>query len=134
MRQTGISRKGKNMTTKEFYDSIGEDYGEVLSRLGADGTVRYFALKFLRDPSFNDLKQAVDGGDGNAAFRAVHTLKGVCLNLGFFKLGSAAGNLTEYLRGGKQLDDGSRKMYDAVVKEYGVLTEALKKFAASNAQ
>ncbi len=52
------------MTTKEFYDSIGEDYGEVLSRLGADGTVRYFALKFLRDPSFDDLKQAVDGGDG----------------------------------------------------------------------
>ena len=133
MRQTGISRKGKNMTTKEFYDSIGEDYGEVLSRLGADGTVRYFALKFLRDPSFDDLKQAVDGGDGNAAFRAVHTLKGVCLNLGFFKLGSAAGNLTEYLRGDKQLD-GSRMMYEAVEKEYGVLTEALKKFAASNAQ
>lgn len=121
------------MTTKEFYDSIGEDYGEVLSRLGADGTVRYFALKFLRDPSFDDLKQAVDGGDGNAAFRAVHTLKGVCLNLGFFKLGSAAGNLTEYLRGGRQLG-GGRALYDAVEKEYGVLTEALKKFAASNAQ
>lgn len=121
------------MTTKEFYDSIGEDYNEVLRRLGEDGTVRYFALKFMRDPSFDDLKQAVDSGDGNAAFRAVHTLKGVCLNLGFCKLGSAAGNLTEYLRGDKQLD-GSRMMYEAVEKEYGVLMEALKKFAASNAQ
>ena len=44
--------------------------------------VRRFALKFLQDDSFPNLKKALEAQDAPTAFRAAHTLKGVCQNLG----------------------------------------------------
>ena len=116
------------MTTKEFYEKIGEDYEAVLTRLGTDKMVHHFALKFLQDPSFNNLKEAVSADDGFTAFRAVHTLKGVTQNLGFAKLGEAASKLTEYLRADKQLA-GSEVLYAAVQEQYNKVVDALKELA-----
>ena len=74
------------MTIRECYGELGLDFDAVLSRLVNEKLVQKFALKFLDDPSFQNLKDALDSKDVETAFRAAHTLKGVCLNLGFDNL------------------------------------------------
>ena len=74
------------MTIKECYEKVGSDYDGVLKRLGSEALVKRFAVKFLNDPSFQELTDGLAAQDGEKAFRAAHTLKGVCLNLGFTEL------------------------------------------------
>lgn len=86
------------MTIKECYEAFGGNYTETIGRMGSERLVQKFALKFLTDPSFDTLCGAMDKADCQEAFRAAHTLKGVCLNLGFNHLGKISGQLTEALR------------------------------------
>lgn len=44
------------MSLKECYDKMGADYEDVLSRLRSEVLVRKFALKFLDDDSYANLK------------------------------------------------------------------------------
>ena len=46
------------MTIRECYDELGLDFDAVLSRLVNEKLVQKFALKFLDDPSFQNLKDA----------------------------------------------------------------------------
>lgn len=87
------------MTIKECYEKVGSDYDGVLKRLGSEALVKRFAVKFLNDPSFQELTDGLAAQDGEKAFRAAHTLKGVCLNLGFTELYKVSAELTEVLRG-----------------------------------
>ena len=89
------------MTIKEFYDSIGEDYQDVVKRLGSETLIRRLVLKFPQDRSFDDLQEALAQKHTETAFRAAHTLKGVAVNLGFTQLYCAAAALTEVLRAGR---------------------------------
>ena len=43
------------MTVKECYEQMGSDYEGVLGRMGSEAMIKRFALKFLQDPSFNNL-------------------------------------------------------------------------------
>ncbi len=52
-------------------------------------------MKFLDDNSYANLKEAIAAGNVEEAFRAAHTLKGVCLNLGFDNLYKASSAITE---------------------------------------
>ena len=70
------------MTVKECYEQIGSDYAGVLKRLGSEALVKRFALKFLKDPSYQELKDALIKKDGETAFRAAHTSSGVCSTIG----------------------------------------------------
>lgn len=69
------------MTIKECYEKVGSDYDGVLKRLGSEALVKRFAVKFLNDPSFQELTDGLAAQDGEKAFRAAHTLKGVCRTL-----------------------------------------------------
>ena len=71
------------MTLEQVYAAIDGDYKGVMDRLPSADFVRRFALKFLQDDSFPNLKKALEEKDAPTAFRAAHTLKGVCQNLGF---------------------------------------------------
>ena len=62
--------------------------------------------------------------DAPTAFRAAHTLKGVCQNLGFDALYAPSSALTEALRGGSL--DGADELFPPVEKEYQRVVEALK--------
>ena len=57
-----------------------------------------FAKKFIDDASYSNLENAMTQNNAEEAFRAVHTLKGICLNLGFDTLYKASFELTEKLR------------------------------------
>ena len=112
------------MTVKECYEKGGNDYDGVVKRLGSEGLVKRFALKFLKDPSFHELKEVLAQQDGERAFRAAHTLKGVCLNLGFSSLYTVSAELTEKLRGREIA--GSDEMFHKVEVQYDRLIETLK--------
>lgn len=109
-------KEEKNMTVKECYEQMGSDYEGVLGRLGSEAIVKRFALKFLQDPSFAQLKESLAKNDGEEAFRAAHTLKGVCLNLGFDELFEVSAELTEKLRERKTA--GSEELFQKVSQKY----------------
>ena len=73
------------MTVQECYESMGSDFEGVLGRMGSEAMVKRFALKFLDDPSYGNLVKAVEEQNAEEAFRAAHTLKGICLNTDFTK-------------------------------------------------
>lgn len=74
------------MTIEECYKEMGADYAEVLKRLYSEAMIRKFVLLFLKDDSFQNLEEGLAKQDVKEAFRAAHTLKGVCQNLGFSNL------------------------------------------------
>ncbi len=88
------------MTLQECYQAIEGDYTDVISRLRSDRLVQKFVLKFLDDPSFDLLCRSVEEKNYEEAFRAAHTIKGVCQNLGFTRLLESSSHLTEALRSG----------------------------------
>ena len=58
------------MTLEQVYAAIGGDYKGVMERLPSADFVRRFALKFLQDDSFPNLKKALEEKDAPTAFRA----------------------------------------------------------------
>lgn len=86
------------MTLKECYDEIGADYDDVMRRLRSEDRVKRFLKLFLMDQSFETLSDAMNRQDYPAAFNAVHTMKGICMNLSFTALQEACCELTENLR------------------------------------
>ncbi len=116
------------MTLRECYDAMGANYDEVLGRLHSERLVQKFVLKFLDDGSYNQLCDSMASGDWDLAFRASHTLKGVCQNLGFTRLGESSHDLTEALRGGyHQEADG---LLERVRADYAVTSDAIHAFRA----
>ena len=111
------------MTVKECYEQMGADYEGVLGRLRSEGLIKKFAKKFLDDGSFQSLKDNLAQGNGEEAFRAAHTLKGVCQNLGFDNLYQVSFNITEKLRGGET--DGCEELFAQVEEQYKKTTDAI---------
>lgn len=115
------------MNIKEFYEITGSNYQEAVTRMMNDAFVKRFALKFVNDKSFADLEANLEANNTENAFRAAHTLKGVCMNLAFTKLGKVSSDITEMLRGG---DLAAAKAYFPVVKEaYQLVIEKVQQVA-----
>lgn len=65
------------MTAKEFYETIGQNYEEVLERLaGSEALVLKFLKKFSTDKTYAALEEAMAEGEAEMIFRQAHTLKG----------------------------------------------------------
>lgn len=112
-------------TLREAYESVGADYDDVFHRLmDNDGMVARFAGKFLDDPSYGALNDALAAGDADTAFRAAHTLKGVAQNLGFSNVYEPASELTELLRTGTL--EGAEELAAPVREQYEATVAALK--------
>lgn len=77
------------------------DYEDVKRRFLTDARIQRFALLFLGDSSMDDLRAAMRDKDCEKGFQAAHTLKGVCLNLGFTGLYVPVCRITEMLREGE---------------------------------
>lgn len=86
------------MTIVECYQQLGGNLENVKTRLPSDSLIKRFIIKFLDDSSYSELCDALQKGQRDEAFRAAHTLKGVCANLGFDQLENSASALTELLR------------------------------------
>lgn len=112
------------MTIKEFYEAAGADFDTVLKRFGNEALVQRFMFKFPADKSYDELQTALAAADAETAFRAAHTLKGVCLNLGFENLYQVSSELTEKLRGGEL--EGSEPLNEKVKEQYRIVMDNLK--------
>ena len=113
----------KNMTVKECYEQMGADYEGVLGRLRSEVLIKKFAKKFLDDGSFRSLKDNLAQKNGEEAFRAAHTLKGVCQNLGFDNLYKASFDITEKLRG--RDTEGCEELLAKVEEQYNNTVDAI---------
>ena len=105
------------MNLEECYEVMDSDYDDVMRRLGSETLVRKFVLKFLDDTSFQGLKEGLENQDAELAFRSAHTLKGVCMNLGFTKLFEVSSALTEELRD-REIKENTTEMFEEVEREY----------------
>ena len=112
------------MNIRECYDTIGADFEDVLGRLGSESLIQRFALKFIDDGSYNELTEALAEKNAEKAFRAAHTLKGVCLNLGFDNLYKVSSDITEILRVGKLT--GTKEAFENVKEQYNITVNAIK--------
>lgn len=63
------------MTTREFYESIGASYDNVLVRFGSEKMITKFAKRFADDTTFQDMCKALEEKNAKEAFRMAHTLK-----------------------------------------------------------
>ena len=112
------------MNVRECYEKMGADFDEVLGRLGTNDMVARFAKKFPDDGSFAGIFEALDKGNIQEAFRAVHTLKGVCLNLGLTQLHKVSFELTELFRAGSI--DGADELLEKLKEQYEITVDSIK--------
>ncbi len=106
------------MTIKECYAEIGGDYESVIGRLRTDDRIVRFLTRVPTDPCFSELEKAMSAGDAATAFRAAHTLKGICLNLSLDRLFVSSNALTDALRGKNEITDEARALYENVSIDY----------------
>ena len=88
------------MSLKTCYDALGGDYEQALGRLRSERLMQKYVLRFLDEKSYEELNDAIAKKDGETAFRAAHTIKGMCLNLGFDRLFASSDAMSEALRHG----------------------------------
>lgn len=86
------------MNLAECFEAMGGDYESVRQRIPKDEMIERFLKKFLADPCYDTLCKSWEDLNYPEAFRAAHSLKGVCYNLGLNGLGDSASVLTDYLR------------------------------------
>lgn len=119
------------MTLKECYDALGGDYDEAMGRLRSERLVQKFVLKFLDDGSYGLLCASLEAGNRGEAFRAAHTIKGVCQNLSIQKLQDSSSRLCESLRNGytPEADD----LAEEVRADYAQTVAAIRSFQKESA-
>ena len=114
------------MTLKECYAAMSGDYDGTISRLRSERLVQKFVLKFLTDPSYDLLCSSMESKNYSEAFRAAHTIKGVCQNLGFTALGESSSALSEALRNG--YTPAADALNQQVKEDYQVVAQAVRTF------
>lgn len=101
------------------------DYEDIFSRLRNNALIIKLVKKFESDQSYAELKQGLADKDVEKAFRAAHTLKGICLNLGFAQLTEDVVNITEILRSGKL--EGTDELFSKIQETYENTVATIKK-------
>ena len=86
------------MDIRRFYELTGGDYDAAMRRFMTEGRLEKFTRMFAEDPSYGELEASLASDNLEEAFRAAHTLKGVCLNLSFTGLFQSVDAVTELLR------------------------------------
>ena len=114
------------MSVEECYEKIGGSYAEVSGRIPGESLVRRFLGKFLSDDSYANLCEYVKQGNREQAFRAAHTLKGVCANLGLTGLQKQAEEITEILRKeAEEIPGAAVEMMPRVTEAYDTTVSAI---------
>lgn len=117
---------GITMTTlKEDLIALGIDYNKALERfLGKPDFYQEFLYQFPDDPQLDTLLAATKDHDVKKAFKAAHTLKGLCGNLGLNNLLKPILPLVEILR--KDSFDGIESLLNELVIQHKKTCDVLE--------
>lgn len=93
------------MLTIESLKEFGANTEEGLQRcMGNEGLYLRLVGIILKDPGFDNLKNAIEGGDMTQAFEAAHALKGALGNLSLTPVYDPVCEITELLRSRTEMD------------------------------
>lgn len=108
------------MNLKESYEQFGGDYDGALTRLGKEERIKKYTKMFTQGSDYQLIVDSLAANNKEDAFRNVHNLKGVALNLGLTPLHTTADILCEALRPGNPSvsDDEINEMLKNVKKAY----------------
>ncbi len=116
------------MTLQECYARLEGDYAAVSGRLPSEKFIQKYVLKFAEDKTMELLEESFRDGSFDEAFRAAHTIKGMCQNLSFTRLEKSSSDLTEALRGGKS--PGAEELLLKVREDYALTADTIKEYKA----
>lgn len=105
------------MEVMEVYAILGEDYNEVLERIGKEAWIAKYLKKFADDSCREGLNKAVEDKDWEEAFKCAHSIKGLALNLGLGTLLKISSELSDVFRNGEPSSDPTELM-EALNNEY----------------
>ncbi len=95
------------MLTIDALRAYGADVDDGLRRcMNNEGFYLKLVEKAAADPSFDQLKEAVEGGDLGRGFELAHALKGVTANLSLTPVETPVREITELLRNRTETDYG----------------------------
>lgn len=119
------------MTLQECYAALDGDFAGVSGRLPSEKFIQKYVLKFLDDGSYELLLRSMEEENWEEAFRAAHTIKGVCQNLSIQKLQDSSSRLCESLRNGytPEADD----LAEEVRADYAQTVAAIRSFQKESA-
>lgn len=119
------------MDLKEFYDKVGGNYDAIMGRLMKEDRIKKYVYKFLDDTTFDTLCKSMEEDNIEEAFRAAHTIKGLCQNLDLLTLFQSSHDMAEALRNGKT--DNADSILEQVKKDYELTLSAIKELKAQEA-
>ncbi len=114
------------MTLQECYAAIGGNYEDVAARLRSDRLVQKFILRFLEDKSYELFCTSMKEKNYEEAFRAAHTIKGVCQNLSFTRLLESSSAMSEALRHGWTPEADA--LISSLQEDYQMTVDVIQKF------
>lgn len=114
------------MTLQECYAAMGGDYEDVAKRLPSEKLIQKFVLKFLDDKSYKLFCDSMAEKNYEEAFRAAHTIKGVCQNLSFTVLLDSSSRMADALRHGWTPE--ADELTGQLEKDYKVTIAAIEEF------
>lgn len=117
------------MTLQECYQNLDGNFDDVIGRLRSERLVQKFVLKFTEDKSYELLLNSLAEKNAQEAFRAAHTIKGMCQNLSFTRLEKSSTALTELLRGGDLNVDAA--LLERVKEDYALTVKAIEQYRES---
>lgn len=113
------------MSVEELYAVLEGDYTGTMARLMKEDRIKKYLGKFIDATDYSEFLGNVEKENWPEAFRNIHTLKGVCLNLGLSKLADVSSAMTESIRNGAPTEDVTGLIED-VKTEYQRTIEILK--------
>ena len=109
-----------------YYDSIDENYENVSNRMmGNQKLVEKFVRKFLDDPTYDQIKEAVAKMDYDEILRTTHTMKEIASNLEFTYLQQKSAKAVDMIRAGQQ--EEVLPVIDEIEKEYQKVVDGIQK-------
>ncbi|MDE6060227.1 MAG: Hpt domain-containing protein [Clostridia bacterium] len=119
------------MNIQECYAAMGGDYDDVVSRLRTDDRIARFLVKILDDKNMEALCQHLEERNLPEAFRAAHTMKGICMNLSLTKLNTSVASITEMLRGRTEYTSEIEPLLEDVKRDYELTMNCIKELQSS---
>ena len=119
------------MNIQECYAAMGGDYDDVVNRLRTDDRIAKFLVRILDDKNMELLCKSIEERNLPEAFRAAHTMKGICMNLSLTKLNTSVASITEMLRGRTEYTSELEPLLAEVKADYELTMNSIRELQSS---